>query len=183
MSRNTSAGTRLSLIVAMDRNQVIGKDNRLPWHIPEDLKRFKALTMGHPIVMGRKTFESIGRVLPGRTNIVVSRRLDYVAPAGVTVVHSIPAALREAGKAEEVFVIGGRELYDYALQVADRLHVTEVDGTFDGDTRFPPLDQALWKETAREHRAVPGAGYAGYDFVTYERAVKAPSEIPPSRGP
>lgn len=168
----TQRRTRLSLIVAMDRNRVIGRDNRLPWHISEDLKRFKTLTMGHPIVMGRKTFESIGRVLPGRTNIVVTRQPGYVAPAGVIVAGSIAHALAAAGDAQEVFVIGGRELYEYALGVAHRLYITEVDGTFEGDTHFPDIG-AGWRELSREQHASPGEGYRGYDFVIYERALTA----------
>jgi dihydrofolate reductase len=171
---------RLTLIVAMDRQRVIGKDNRLPWHISEDLRRFKALTMGHPIIMGRKTFESIGRVLPGRVNIVVSRQPDYSAPKEVCVVASIAAALKAAADAQEVFVIGGRALYEAALGQADRLYVTEVDGHFAGDTYFPPLARDQWREVAREHRNIAGEGYAGYDFVTYERALKAVSERLPN---
>lgn len=169
----TQRPARLSLIVAMDRNRVIGRDNQLPWHISEDLKRFKALTMGHPIVMGRKTFESIGRVLPGRTSIVVTRQPGYVAPAGVKVAGSIAQALVAAGGAQEVFVIGGRELYEYALGVARRLYVTEVDGAFEGDTHFPAIGEG-WDEVSREHHAAPGEGYRGYDFVIYERALTAP---------
>ncbi|MBM3395554.1 MAG: dihydrofolate reductase [Betaproteobacteria bacterium] len=161
------------MIVAMDRRRVIGKDNRLPWHISEDLKRFRALTMGHPIVMGRKTFESIGRVLPGRLNIVVTRQTDYAAPDTVKVVNSLPGALAAAANAEEVFVIGGSDLYDSALPSADRLLITEVHGEFVGDRHFPPIDSALWQETARESRPAPGEGYQGYDFVTYERRVSS----------
>ena len=160
---------RLSLIVAMDRNRVIGKDNRLPWYISEDLKRFKALTMGHPIVMGRKTFESIGRVLPGRLNIVVTRQKNYVVPDGAKVADGIEGALAQARGSSQVFVIGGQELYDHAVPMAQCLYVTEVDGSFEGDTYFAPIDPRQWRETARAHRALPGAGYQGYDFVVYER--------------
>lgn len=173
---------RLSLIVAMDRNRVIGKDNRLPWHISEDLKRFKALTMGHPIVMGRKTFESIGRVLPGRLNIVVTRQRGYQAPEGVRVVHSMAEALAAAAGADEVFVIGGRQLYEYAMAMAQRLHVTEVRANFEGDTHFPVIGPQ-WREVSREHRAVAGAGYSGYDFVVYDNVLTADAETSPSRVP
>ena len=156
------------MIVAMDRNRVIGKDNRLPWHISEDLKRFKALTMGHPIVMGRKTFESIGRVLPGRLNIVLTRQREYPAPRGSVVAHNVAGALAQCAGASEVFVIGGNELYQHAMPLAKRLHVTEVDGSFEGDTYFPPIDPALWREVAREHHESTAEGYRGYDFVLYE---------------
>ncbi len=165
---NTPA-CRLSIIVAMDRNRVIGKDNRLPWHISEDLKRFKALTMGHPIIMGRKTFESIGRVLPGRLNIIVTRQAGYACPPGTKVAGSVEEAIGFVKEDGEAFVIGGRELYEHALESAHRLYITEVEGSFDGDTSFPRLEPAHWREIAREHRAVSGAGYNGYDFVTYDR--------------
>ncbi|MSQ58209.1 MAG: dihydrofolate reductase [Betaproteobacteria bacterium] len=160
---------RVSIIVAMDRGRVIGKDNRLPWHISEDLKRFKALTMGHPIIMGRKTFESIGRVLPGRENIVVTRKASYAVPAGVKTANSLEAAIALASGEEEVFVIGGREIYDQALPMAHRLHVTLVEGHFEGDTHFPSIDASLWREIAREQRSLCGEGYDGYAFVTYMR--------------
>ncbi|MFN0318480.1 MAG: dihydrofolate reductase [Burkholderiales bacterium] len=159
----------VSIVVAMDRGRVIGKDNRLPWHISEDLKRFKALTMGHPIIMGRKTFESIGRVLPGRTNIVVTRQASYTAPAGAKTANSLEAAIALAADAEEVFVIGGREIYDQALRSAQRLYVTLVEGNFEGDTYFPAIDSINWKEVSREHRQVSGEGYDAYAFVTYTR--------------
>jgi dihydrofolate reductase len=159
----------VSIIVAMDRGRAIGKDNRLPWHISEDLKRFKALTMGYPIIMGRKTFESIGRVLPGRTNIVVTRQDSYAAPAGVKTANSMEAAIVLARDADEVFVIGGREIYDEALPLAQRLYVTLVEGGFEGDTFFPSIDTSVWRETAREQRSLRGMGYDGYAFVTYAR--------------
>ncbi len=160
---------RVSIIVAMDRGRVIGKNNRLPWHISEDLKRFKTLTMGHPIIMGRKTFESIGRVLPGRTHIVLTRQAPYSAPAGVKTANSLEVAIALAKDEEEVFVIGGREIYEQALRIAQRLYVTQVEGSFDGDTFFPPIDASAWREIAREHRSLSGEGYEGYAFVTYER--------------
>lgn len=163
------AGPRVCIIVAMDRNRVIGKDNRLPWHISEDLKHFKALTMGHPIIMGRKTFESIGRVLPGRLNVVVTRQSNYSAPAEVCVASSIEAALAAAKGAKEVFIIGGHGLYINTLERAWRLYVTEVDGEFDGDTFFPEFDHALWQEVSRDQRPLAGEGYRGYAFVTYDR--------------
>jgi dihydrofolate reductase len=152
----------VSLVAALARNRVVGAGNRLPWHLPEDLKRFKRLTMGAPIIMGRKTHVSIGRPLPGRRNIVVTRQPDATWP-GCEVVHSLDDAIASAGDAPEVFVIGGAELYAAAFPRADRLHLTLIDADYDGDTFFPAFDPADWRETARES----GAGFA---FVTYERA-------------
>jgi dihydrofolate reductase len=130
----------ISLIVAMTQNGVIGKDNQIPWHIPEDLKHFKEITMGHPIIMGRKTFESIGKALPGRKNIVLTRALSYNED-GVVVVHNFEQALREAKDHDkEVFVIGGRQVYELALPQADQIYLTTIDRDFDGDTYFPRLD-------------------------------------------
>lgn len=157
---------RLSIIAAVAANGIIGKDNRMPWHLPEDLKRFKALTMGHPMIMGRKTWESLPGLLPGRPHIVVSRNADYRAE-GATVVSSLDAAIAAAGDSDEVFVIGGAELYAQALAAADRLQLTEIAADFVGDTRFPKYDRSAWRQIAREaHRADAGFDYA---FVTYER--------------
>ncbi|MGZ3658343.1 MAG: dihydrofolate reductase [Bdellovibrionota bacterium] len=143
---------KLSLIVAMSENRVIGVDNHLPWNIPEDLKRFKKITLGHPIVMGRKTYESIGRVLPGRTNVVVTRERAYRVEGGA-VCHSFEEALewaRRAPGSEEVFVIGGAELFRQALPLASRIYLTEVHWPFEGDTFFPPFPEDDYKETSRE---------------------------------
>jgi dihydrofolate reductase len=157
---------RLTIIAAVAANGVIGKDNRMPWHLPEDLKHFKALTMGHPMIMGRKTWESLPGRLPGRPHIVVSRNAGYRAE-GATVVSSLAAAIKAAGDSDEVFVIGGAELYGQALAAADRLQLTEIAADFVGDTRFPEYERAAWRETARAvHRADAGFDYA---FVTYER--------------
>ncbi len=161
--------TILTLIAAVARNGVIGIDNRLPWHLPADLKRFKALTTGHAVIMGRKTWQSLPekfRPLPGRQNIVVTRNGDFRAE-GATVVTSLPAAVA-AAQSGEAFVIGGAELYSAALALADRLQLTEIDAAFDGDTHFPAIDPHQWRETAREtHR--DEAGGLGYAFVTYQR--------------
>jgi dihydrofolate reductase len=160
---------RLSLLVARARNGVIGHQGTLPWRLPEDLAFFKRTTMGHPIVMGRKTWESIGRPLPGRRSIVVSRNGSYVAP-GAEVVTSLEEALTLCADATEVFVIGGAELYRLAMPRADRLLVTEIDADFDGDVILPTIDRSAWRETGREHHS-PAAGRAfNFDFVTYERA-------------
>lgn len=155
---------RIALIVARARNGVIGRDGRLPWRIAGELAHFKRTTIGHPILMGRKTWESIGRPLPGRRNIVVTRNAGYVAQ-GAEVATSLAQALALCAEADQVFVIGGAELYAQALPLAARAIVTEIDADFDGDTRFPALDPAQWQEVARE----PGAGTPPHAFVTYER--------------
>lgn len=129
----------------MARNRVIGRDNQLPWKLPADLAYFKQVTMGHPIVMGRRTFESIGRPLPGRLNIVVSRNPEFRAP-GCTVVNSLEAAWRVAGDAAEVSVIGGTSLFAEVLPLADRIHLTEVGADVPGDTYFPEFDRSQWAE-------------------------------------
>jgi dihydrofolate reductase len=164
----------LTLIAAVARNGTIGKDNALPWRLSADLKRFKALTTGHPILMGRKTWESLGRPLPGRHNIVITRNAGYRAD-GVTVVHSIQAAIDAAIDATsgdaEAFVIGGEEIYRLALPLADRLQLTEIGSDFAGDAVFPAFDRSQWQETFREpHEDESGLPYA---FVTYAR-VKQP---------
>ena len=156
----------LTLIAAVARNGIIGKDNALPWRLSADLKRFKALTTGHPILMGRKTWESLGRPLPGRHNIVISRNAAYRAE-GATVVRSINAAIDAAVNDGEAFVIGGEEIYRLALPLADRLQLTEIDSDFAGDAVFPAFDRSQWRETLREaHVDESGLTYA---FVTYER--------------
>ncbi|SMB22812.1 Dihydrofolate reductase [Sterolibacterium denitrificans] len=159
----------LTLIAAVARNGVIGLDNALPWRLPEDLRRFKALTLGHPVIMGRKTWESLGRPLPGRSNIVISRDPQYVA-SGATTASTLEQAIAAAAREEdqEIFVIGGAEIYRLALPLAQRLQLTEIDRDFAGDARFPAVDQRIWRETSRErHRAEAGFDYA---FVTYERS-------------
>src|SRR5688500_3896960 len=142
-----------SLVVAKAQNGVIGRDNRLPWRLPADLAYFKRVTMGHPVIMGRRTWESIGRPLPGRQNIVVTRNRDYSAP-GATVVGSLDAAWRAAGDVEEACVIGGTSLFAEALPIADRIHLTEVQADVEGDTYFPPFDRSQWveREVVRQAR-------------------------------
>jgi dihydrofolate reductase len=158
----------VSLVAAVAANGVIGSGNALPWHLPEDLRRFKAITLGHPVIMGRKTYESIGRPLPGRRNIVVSRNAAFVA-TGCETAASLEAAIAAcAGSAEEIFVIGGAQLYAEALPRARRLYLTEIRREFPGDARFPEFDRKDWCETAREtHRSGEGLEY---DFAVYERA-------------
>lgn len=160
---------KVSLIVAMADDGVIGINNQLPWHLPADLKYFKAVTMGKPIIMGRKTFESIGRPLPGRQNIVITRRHDWAAE-GITVVQSTEAAVAAAAGADEVMVIGGAEIYRAMLPLVDQLYVTEVALAVEGDAFFPAIDPAVWRERSREVHAAE-ADKPAYAFVTYERAV------------
>jgi len=159
---------RLTLIVARARNGVIGRDGTLPWRLPEDLAFFKRTTMGHPIVMGRRTWESIGRPLPGRRSIVVSRQAGFAA-AGAEVAASLDEALRLCAGSAEVFVIGGAQFYAEALPRADRLIVTEIDADFEGDTHWPAPDPLQWREAAREHLPPAGERSFALDFVTYLR--------------
>ena len=157
-----------SLVVAMSRNGVIGRDNRLPWRLPADLAYFKRVTLGHPVIMGRRTWESIGRALPGRKNIVVSRNRDYAAP-GATVVGSLGEAWAAAGDAEEASVIGGTSLFAEALPVADRIHLTEVDAEVEGDTWFPPFDRSGWREREVERHSRDERHEHAFRIVVLER--------------
>jgi len=163
-----AAPPRICLIAALAANRVIGRNNALPWHLPADLMRFKALTMGHPVLMGRKTHESIGRPLPGRRNLVISRKRDYSAP-GCEIVHSLDEAIAACRGTEEIFVIGGAELYRESLPHAQRLEFTEIRAEFEGDATFPEFSAAQWREAGREiHRDESGIAFR-YDFVRYER--------------
>lgn len=152
----------------MARNGVIGRDGGLPWRLPADLKRFKSVTMGHPLVMGRKTHDSIGRALPGRTNIVVTRDTGYKA-AGCLVAYSLPEALRLAGDVEEIFVIGGAALYESLLATARRIYLTLIHGDYAGDVTFPEIDPRDWRVAQREDiDAGPDFPHA-YSFILMER--------------
>ncbi len=160
--------SRISLIWAMTSNRVIGVHNALPWRLPADLRHFRKLTLGHHVIMGRRNYESIGRPLPGRKNIVVTRQADYRAD-GCIVVGSIEEALRTAAGDPEIFVIGGATLYAQTLGVADRLYATLIDAHIPGDTLFPDFDTKAWVETAHEpHRADQDNPF-DYSFVTWER--------------
>lgn len=159
--------TLLTLIVAKARNGVIGRDNTLPWRLPEDLAHFKRTTMGAPIVMGRKTWESIGRPLPGRRNIVVSRNRD-LRIEGCEVANSLEEAQRLCVGVEQIFLIGGAQLYAEALPSADRLVVTEIDADVEGDAEFPPIDARRWVAIKREPHHSEANGF-DFAFVTYER--------------
>lgn len=163
----------ISIIVAMSRNRVIGRNGQLPWHLSNDLKRFKRLTMGHPIIMGRKTFDSIGRALPGRHSIVVSRQ-DSLPNAGenVDLVHTLEEALEHARSLdpEEIFIIGGGEIYRQALHGADRIYLTLVDSESEGDVFFPAIDDDAWRRVEQEHYSADERHDDDYTFITLERA-------------
>jgi dihydrofolate reductase len=163
-----SAPPRISIIVVMANNRVIGRDNRLPWHLPADLAHFKALTMGKPMVMGRKTWESLPGLLPGRRHIVITRQADY-RTAGCTLVHSLDQALAAAGEVPEVMVVGGGAVYREALPRAERLYLTLVEAEVDGDVRFPEIDAAAWRELSREAHPADARNAYAYTFVTLER--------------
>jgi len=159
---------RVSLIVAMARNGVIGVNNTLPWHLPADLKHFKSLTMGHHIVMGRKTYESIGKPLPGRTSVVVTRNPDYFLP-DVIVVNSLEAALTACEKDSEIFVIGGAELYRQAINLADRIYLTEIDADISGDAHFTEIFRDVWQEVERITNNPDDKNPYTFHFVTFDR--------------
>lgn len=160
----------ISLIWAMARNRAIGIDNRLPWHLPADLKRFRNLTTGHHIVMGRKTFESFPKPLPNRTHVIITSDREYRAPAGCLVAHSIDAALALAQSDSEIFVIGGASLYAQTLPRAHRLYMTLIDTVVEGDAFFPAFDMGEWKETAHEVFARDDQNPYSFSFVTLERS-------------
>lgn len=160
--------TLITLIVAIARNRAIGHDNQLLWHLPGDLPRFKKLTMGAPIIMGRKTWDSIGKPLPGRRNIVVSRN-PWLQLDGAETVRSLEAGLALCVGAPEIFVIGGAQIYTQAMPCADKLLVTEVDKDAEGDAFFPEIAPNLWQEVAREAQHAPAPLNLNYAYVTYVR--------------
>jgi dihydrofolate reductase len=161
---------RIALIAAVARNGIIGVDNRLPWRLPEDMRRFRALTTGHTVIMGRRTWEAIGKPLSGRQNLVVSRSHGPHTPE-VEFTPSLDAALARVSRPEPVFVIGGEALYRAALPHAELLYLTEIERDFDGDARFPPFDRTRWRESEREAHTESGAfDPLAYSFVVYERA-------------
>ena len=163
-----------SMIVAMAENRVIGINNKLPWHLPNDLKYFKQVTMGKPIVMGRKTFESIGKPLPGRTNIVITRNAGWVSD-GVKVAHSLnqayelAAAIGEIDGQSELMIIGGDQIYQSSLSEVDRIYLTQVHASVEGDAWFPELDWSQWKEIGREDFSAEGPNPYDYSFIVLER--------------
>ncbi len=158
----------VSIIAAMDRNRLIGNNNQLPWHLPADLAHFKKLTMGKPIIMGRKTYESIGRPLPGRTNIVLTRAATLQAE-GVFVANSLQQALEHVASTDEAMIIGGSAIYKLALPRADRLYITYVENSYQGDAWFPEIDSAQWDIVATEHHPADQENLSDMKFVTYQR--------------
>ncbi|MFJ7678236.1 dihydrofolate reductase [Peribacillus sp. NPDC097206] len=159
----------ISLIVAMDEKRVIGKDNKLPWHLPADLQYFKKVTMGHPIVMGRKTFESIGRILPGRENVIVTRNHEFKAE-GCTILHDVDQIKTYADNSEqEVFVIGGAEIFKEILPVTDRLYVTEIHEVFEGDTFFPIINETEWETVETTPGVTDDKNLYAHDFIVLRK--------------
>ncbi|MDP3677974.1 MAG: dihydrofolate reductase [Methylotenera sp.] len=156
----------LSVIVAVAHNSIIGQNNTLPWHLPEDLKRFRVLTTGHHIIMGRKTYESLGRLLPGRTTVIVTRNANYHVE-GALIASSLEAAIALCENDDEVFLIGGAELYQDGLKLANKLYITEIALDVQGDAFFPAVDMNQWQETSREaHSSAQGLDFS---YVTYIR--------------
>ena len=171
---------RISLIVAMAKNRVIGANKTIPWHLPNELKMFKRITMDHHIIMGRKTWESIGRLLPGRTTVIVTRQRDYQVP-GALIASSLDAAVRACGDDAEIFVIGGAQLFAVALPQADRIYLTEVDADVEGDTFMPEFSLADWQAGAVEIQAADEKNKYSYTVTIYDRAsteLKAISKSP-----
>lgn len=160
----------ISLIVAVANNQVIGKNNKLPWYLPADLKYFKSVTMGHHMIMGRKTFESIGggKPLPGRTTVIVTRQMGYKAE-GCVVVHSLEEAINVAKNDVELFIIGGAEIFKQGLQMADKLYLTKIHQDFEGDTFFPSINLHEWKMIGCEEHEPDEKNKYPYSFLVYKR--------------
>jgi dihydrofolate reductase len=164
---------KISLIAALTQNHVIGKNKDLPWHLPDDMKYFMQTTKQHHVVMGRKNYESIPekfRPLPNRTNLVVTRQTNFVAPQCI-VVNSIEKAMTiaEENKEQELFIIGGAEIYNLAMPLADRLYLTEIQTELDGDTYFPSFNKKIWKEVSRKHHPADERHLYAFDFVVYEK--------------
>lgn len=157
----------ISLIAAMDQNKLIGSNNELPWYLPADFKHFKEVTMGKPVVMGRKTFESIGKPLPGRKNIVISRS-GFLAD-GVIVVDSIDKALQEAGFAEEVMIIGGANIYSQVIKIADKMYLTMVDTSCEGDAWFPDFEESEWRVVSEQKIKADEKNNYDFDVLVYDR--------------
>ena len=160
----------LKILVAFDENRVIGKNNTLIWHLPADLKRFKELTTGNVIIMGRKTFDSIGRPLPNRTTIVITRQKDYQQD-GVIIVHSLEEAILKAKSLHrgDIYIVGGAEIYQQAMQVADEIDLTLLHDIFDGDAFFPEIDPKVWSEISRDRGITDEKNPYQYSFITFKR--------------
>ncbi len=161
---------KLSLIVAMAKNRTIGMNNTLPWRCPEDLKHFKALTMGHHMIMGRKTFDSIGKALPGRTTVIVTRNTELKVE-GCLVAHTLAEALKLCAGDDEIFIVGGAELYAQSLPLVNTMYVTEIQQDVQGDAHFPEFDKKSWREISREVRRQEAPQPLAYHFVTYSNTL------------
>lgn len=169
----------ITLIVAMAENRIIGADQGMPWHLPDDLKRFRALTLGHPVLMGRKTYEAIGRPLPGRDNVIISRNHDLKLP-GCLMFFSLSQALEALKEVPQLFVIGGAEIYQQCLPIAQRIELTLIHRSFEGDTQFPPMDPSEWQEVSRMLApAAPDRDYR-WSYLRLERPRIQVPDRPPS---
>lgn len=158
----------ITVIAAIGKNGELGKDNDLIWHLPNDLARFKKVTSGHHVIMGRKTFESLGRPLPNRTTIIITRNDEYQVN-GCVVVNSLEAALKEASADPNPYILGGAEIYKQAIEIAETLDLTLVDANFEADAFFPQIDYSIWKETSRQDYKADENHKYGYSFVTYKK--------------
>lgn len=159
---------KISIVVAFDKNQLIGRNNQLPWHLPADLKYFKNVTMGHHLIMGRKTYDSIGKPLPGRTSVVITRQHDWKAE-GCLVAHSLEDAIRLCGNQEEIFIVGGAEIFKNSLPVATDLYITKINHQFEGDTFFPEINENEWREISREDHQPDEKNKWGFSFLRFRR--------------
>lgn len=159
----------ISLVVAVDKNYVIGKDNKLIWHLPADLKFFKQVTMGHHMIMGRKTFDSIGKPLPGRTSVVITRNKDAKFPEGVLVASSLDEAIKLCGPDPEICIIGGAQIFNESMKIADRIYLTLIHEEFDGDVFFPKPDPSEWKQVKREDHEADEKNPYPYSFCLLEK--------------
>lgn len=159
---------KISIVVAFDKNQLIGRNNQLPWHLPADLKYFKNVTMGHHLIMGRKTYDSIGKPLPGRTSVVITRQHDWKAE-GCLVAHSLEDAIRLCGNQEEIFIVGGAEIFKNSLPVATDLYITKINHQFEGDTFFPEINENEWREILREDHQPDEKNKWGFSFLRFRR--------------
>jgi dihydrofolate reductase len=158
----------ITIIAAIAENNALGKDNKLIWHLPADLQRFKKITSKHHVIMGRKTFESLGKPLPNRTNIIITRNNNFTAE-GCVIVNSLKEAIAAAKNDENPFILGGAEIYKQAINIADKLDVTFVHHNFEADAFFPKIDEKIWKETSREDHKADAKNKYDYSFVTYTR--------------
>lgn len=158
----------ITVIAAIGKNGELGKENDLIWHLPNDLKRFKKITSGHHVIMGRKTFESLGKPLPKRTTIIITRNKDYYVEGCITV-NSLEEALKAAEPDPNPYVLGGAEIYNQAIKIADTLDLTLVESNFEADVFFPKIDKTIWKEISREHFSADQTHQYDYSFVTYKK--------------